>query len=155
MNEAQLPGIGMKYWMDTDSGEKLTVIRHDAGKTELYFFKEEEEFPSGALTLSEAEAREVGAVLYGPSECRIVETMDMTLKDMVIEWVKVGPDSRLRERSIGELQIRKTTGASVIAIIRGEAGIPSPSPDEVIREDDTLLVIGNKEQTERFRETLQ
>jgi len=155
MNEAQLPGIGMKYWMDTESGEKFTVIRHDAGKTELYFFKEDEEFPSAALTLNQAEAREVGAVLYGPSECRIVETMDMTLKDMVIEWVKVGPESRLRDRTIGELQIRKATGASVIAIIRGEAGIPSPSPEEVIREDDTLLVIGSREQTDRFKETMQ
>jgi len=154
MNEAQLPGIGKKFWMDTESNEKLTVISHDAGKFELYFFKEEEEFPSAALTLNEAEAREVGAVLHGSPECRIVQTMDMTLKDMVIEWLKVGPQSRLKDRSIMDLQIRKMTGASVIAIIRGETGIPSPSPDEVIREDDTLLVIGNKEQTERFKETM-
>jgi TrkA domain protein len=154
MNEAQLPGIGKKFWMDTESKEKLTVISHDAGRFELYFFKEDEEFPSGALTLTDGEARDLGATLHGSPECKIVQTMDMTLKDMVIEWIKVAPDSKMKDRSIMDLQIRKATGASVIAIIRGDTGMPSPSPDEVIREDDTLLVIGSKEQTERFKETM-
>ena len=42
MNEAYLPGIGTKFWLNLAGGEKLTVIRHNTGRYELYFFKQGE-----------------------------------------------------------------------------------------------------------------
>ena len=65
MNEAYLPGIGTKFWLNLAEGEKLTVIRHNTGRYELYFFKQGEEFPSESLTMTENEARDVGSVLFG------------------------------------------------------------------------------------------
>ncbi len=151
MNEAYLPGVGKKFWMNTASGEKLTVIQHNDGRYELYIFKEDEEFPCASLTLTEFEARDAGSVLFGRFEHRIVETMDVVMKDLVIEWAKVGDESSLADRTIQEMQVRRRTGVSIVAIIRGEDGIPSPSPDETIRKGDMLMLIGGKQNVDRFK----
>ena len=151
MNEAFLPGIGKKFWMDLPGGDKLTVIQHNTGRYELYFFKPGEEFPAAGLALSEYEAKDLGSVLFGRFEHRVVETMDVVMKDLVIEWAKVEALSVLAGKSIKENEIRKKTGVSIVAIIRGDAGTPSPSPDEVIKPGDLLLLIGNKEQIEAFK----
>lgn len=151
MNEAYLPGVGKKFWMDTASGEKLTVIQHNDGRYELYLFKPGEEFPSATLTMTEFEARDAGSVLFGRFEHRIVETMDVVMKDLVIEWAKVGEGSALADKTIHQMQVRHRTGVSIVAIIRGEDGIPSPSPDDVINRDDLLMIIGKKENIDRFK----
>ncbi len=153
MNEAYLPGIGTKFWLNLAAGEKLTVIRHNTGRYELYFFKQGEEFPSSSLTMSENEARDVGSVLFGRAE-HVVETMDVVMKDLVIEWATVERGAALTDKSIKELEIRKKTGVSVVAIIRGSKGIPSPQPDEVIRAGDLLLMIGKREQIEAIKSSM-
>ena len=151
MNEAHLPGVGKKFWLDTAGGEKLTAIQHNDGRYELYLFKAGEEFPSAAVTLTEYEARDLGSVLFGRFEHRVVETMDVVMKDLVIEWAKVGSDSELAGKTIHEMEVRKRTGVSIVAIIRGEEGIPSPSPDYLVKKDDLLMIIGKKGSIERFK----
>ena len=154
MNEAYLPGIGTKFWLNLAGGEKLTVIRHNTGRYELYFFKQGEEFPSESLTMTENEARDVGSVLFGRAEHKVVETMDVVMRDLVIEWAMVEPGAALADKSIKELEIRKKTGVSIVAIIRGSKGIPSPQPDEAIRAGDLLLMIGKREQIEAIKSSM-
>jgi len=151
MNEAYLPGVGKKFWIDASSGEKLTVIQHNDGRYELYMFKKGEEFPSASASLTEYEARDIGSVLFGRFEHRIVETMDVVMKDLVIEWAKVGDGSPMAGKSIQEMQVRRKTGVSIVAIIRDGEGNPSPSPEDVIKQDDMLMLIGRKENVDRFK----
>lgn len=154
MNESYLPGIGKKFWLDTEGEERLTVIHHNSGRYELYLFRKGDEFPTAALALTEYEARDVGSVLFGRFEQKIVETMDVTMKDLVIEWAKVDASSVLAGRTIQENEVRKKTGVSIVAIIRGEAGLPAPGPDEVVRPDDMLLLIGKTEQVGAFKKKM-
>jgi len=53
-------------------------------------------------------------------------------------------------KSIEELGIRKKTGVTVISIVRGDHTITNPLPEEVIREGDTLILVGTREQMDRF-----
>jgi CPA2 family monovalent cation:H+ antiporter-2 len=48
-------------------------------------------------------------------------------------------------RTIKELKIRSTTGATVIGVKRGNEIIPSPGLDFVFAPGDILYLIGNKE----------
>jgi CPA2 family monovalent cation:H+ antiporter-2 len=48
-------------------------------------------------------------------------------------------------RSLGEIDLRAKTGASVLAIRRGGVGLPSPSPTEPLRVGDVLAVAGSDE----------
>ena len=46
-------------------------------------------------------------------------------------------------RSLAELDLRARTGATVLAIRRGEAGLPAPSPREVLQAGDVLALTGS------------
>jgi TrkA domain protein len=53
-------------------------------------------------------------------------------------------------KTLSDLAVRRLTGASVIAILRGETIIPTPDPyQEVIQPGDTLVVVGTRPQIEK------
>ena len=47
------------------------------------------------------------------------------------------------DKSIGGLQFRQKTGATIVAVRRGEEVMLSPSPDIILKEQDVLVVICN------------
>jgi CPA2 family monovalent cation:H+ antiporter-2 len=48
-------------------------------------------------------------------------------------------------KSLGELELRGRTGATVLAITRGMEGIPAPSAVEVLKPADQLALVGTRE----------
>jgi TrkA domain protein len=66
LEETRLPGIGTKYTIRTGEGCRLTVIQHNDGKRELYYFRRgSDDEPRSVITLDDDEARQLGAVLGG------------------------------------------------------------------------------------------
>ena len=59
--------------------------------------------------------------------------------------VEVRESSPYAGRPLGETQARTRTGSSIVAIVRDEDVIASPTPQEVIRAEDVLVVIGTRE----------
>ena len=153
IREHDLPGVGKKFALVTDAGERLTVVIHNTGEREIYGFGRGEEFPSHAWRLSDPEARRLGAILGGAYyQPPVAESMEMVLDQLSVEWLKVGERSPLAGRTIRELAIRSRTGASVIAILRGGRAVPNPDPSARVEPGDTLLVVGDREQVGRVRE---
>ncbi|HJQ30128.1 MAG TPA: NAD-binding protein, partial [Rubrobacter sp.] len=80
-----------------------------------------------------------------------------------VEWVRLpeatelaGNDrdpagSGLLGRSIGELGVRSETGASVLAVVRGEEVIPNPGADLRLEPGDAVGILGTPEQRAAFR----
>ena len=149
--EADLPGIGKKYTINLSEGGELVVIVCNTGKREIYVVEEEDESPKCIITLNEEEAKQLGFLLAG-AKFQSVETdkMEFLTKQIVMEWVKVGGNSPFVGKSIAELEIRKKTGVSIVAIIRDDNVIPAPDPDEKIKEGDTLVVVGTREKISNF-----
>ncbi len=154
IKETELPGVGKKYVIELDEGGELTLIIHNTGRRELYLIEEEDEEPSCVFSLTEEEARELGFLLAGTTYQTVgTERMEMLMKEIVMEWVKVGENSSFLGKTIAELEIRKRTGVSIIAIIRDGSMIPSPDPyTEKIQPGDTLIVVGTREQIMKFLE---
>jgi CPA2 family monovalent cation:H+ antiporter-2 len=48
-------------------------------------------------------------------------------------------------RSLAELDLRARTGATVLAIARGDGGLATPSPSEPLRANDVLVLAGSPE----------
>lgn len=154
VREIELPGIGKKFDVSLSSGERLILVVHLTGEREVFLFRPQEEEPCFQLTLTDEEAREVALILGGAAfKPTPLPQAEMVLKGMVIEWLNVVRGSPLVNNSIADLQIRKRTGVSVIAIRREGEIIPNPDPSEKILEGDTLLLIGTGEQMLRFRQT--
>ena len=53
------------------------------------------------------------------------------------------PGGQAVDKSIGGLQFRQKTGATIVAVRRGEEVMLSPSPDIILKEQDVLVVICN------------
>jgi monovalent cation:H+ antiporter-2, CPA2 family len=61
------------------------------------------------------------------------------LPEIEIDGYSVPPNSTLHGKSIKELQIRKKTGATIIAVRRSQQVHANPEPDFVLTEGDVLL----------------
>lgn len=149
IRETDLPGIGRKFLIETQSHDRLTVVVHDDGKRELYhhYYDDPDETIS-MITLNDNEARSVagilGGMVYRP---KALENMEIALNDMVIEWCKVEPHYKAVDKTIGQLEVRKKTGVSVIAIIeKDNTKIINPGPDNVIHEGATIVLVGERNQ---------
>ena len=155
IREIELPGIGHKYAIRTGDGERLTVIIHNTGHREIYLFEKGADFPKAACRLEDDEGRKLGAILGGAFFQPVGEAnLETLLGHLSLDWLDLGP--RVDGRTIGELEVRTVTGASVLAILKGEeVSIPNPGPDARLESGDRLVVLGTHEQVEALRELLR
>jgi len=154
VEESDLPGVGKKYtFKDREMGEDLVIILHNDGMREIYSINDEE--CTNVITLNDEESRELGAVLAGIYyRPKIVEDLRAILSDLAIEWYKLPKSSPVVNHSIGDLNIRKKTGVSIIAIIRNGRVIPNPTPEIRLEAGDMLIAIGTKEEHLNFKKMI-
>lgn len=157
IRESDLPGIGRKFQVETDNGDKLVVVIHDDGRRELYHFDANDPDESKSLVvLTDTEARQVAGIIGGLAYMpRALEQVELTLDDLVIEWCKVGPKSHVVGKQIGDLQIRQNTGATVVAMIeKNQRQVVNPGPTQEITPESTLVVAGERHQVIAFKQFL-
>jgi len=151
IKETELPGIGKKFSFDTEAHDTLVTVIHHTGKREIYRFMDDKETPHSLIELTDEESRSLGAILSGAYFQPAAEgTMALLARELTIEWMRVDARSHLRDRTLRDLGIREKTGASIVALMRGDRLIPNPSPDEKIQDGDTLMAVGNLEQARNF-----
>jgi TrkA domain protein len=66
------------------------------------------------------------------------------VEGLSIEWVTVPNSGGLAGQTIGSAQVRTRSGASVVAVLRGEESIPGPGPEFRFAGGDIALVIGSR-----------
>jgi TrkA domain protein len=98
--------------------------------------------------MSDEEARQIGTILLGVDYQPVAdERMEMLLKNVRMDWLKIKEGSCLAGKTIASARIRTVTGCTVVGIERDGDVIGSPDPDEVIRIGDLLMAIGSRDQT--------
>lgn len=156
IRESELPGIGKKFLIQTRSGDKLAVIIHNDGRREMYHFEDDDpEETLSQISLDDDEARQiaaiVGGMVYKPKE---LETIEVSLQDLIIEWIRVEPHYQGADKSIEELEIRKRTGASILAIVNRHHQKINPGPEHILSVGSTLVLAGERQQIRQFKELL-
>lgn len=151
VEEAELPGLGKKYVLTTHADDKAVIIIHHDGKREFYVLDRDEDEVKASLSLYDHEARQLGAVMAGVYfKPRAVESLEVVLEGLRIEWYKLEPGSPIAGKTIAELQVRQKTGVSVIAVIREPESVPNPPADLVFQPGDTVVVLGKAEGISAF-----
>ncbi len=145
----ELPGVGKKYSAAMASGSQVVIILHHNGTREIYYFNDpDDDEPLFTTRMNDEEARQVGTILLGVDYQPVAdERMDMLLKNVRIEWLRVEAGSCLAGQTIAGARIRSLTGSTIIGIEREGQVIGSPDPDEAIRAGDLLMAIGSRDQT--------
>jgi CPA2 family monovalent cation:H+ antiporter-2 len=97
--------------------------------------------------------------LYQPfqtlhTDARLVERLRRARQSLRTEWFTIPEDAALVGRSIGDAAIRQQTGASVIAVVRGEKVYSNPGPEMVFTAGDSVAIVGTPDQCDAFRSLL-
>ena len=144
VKETLLPGVGLRYEFNNADGDRLSVIAHRKGDFEVFLCTTPAD-PDKARKLFRLSEREADALAQILGDPRMVESYaDLTkeVPGLSAGQVPVPPTSRYASRPLGDTKARTLTGASIVAIVRGDQVMASPGPDEVIEPHDVLVVIG-------------
>lgn len=76
-------------------------------------------------------------------------------RQLELTWVGLAAESPFDGRTLGELRIRTTTGASVVGIIRDGTLVANPDGQERLEKGDLVAVLGTREQIARFERTMR
>ena len=149
--ETELPGIGTKHTIDLASEQELVVVEHRSGQWELARIDAGGDTTKLAL-LQAKEGAELGRILSQGDVPREDPRRQLLLDAFSLEWVEVARETPLAGATLRDADIRARTGASVIAVLRGENSIMNPPPETTFEPGDTLVVMGHRDQVERFLE---
>ncbi|QSW99142.1 cation:proton antiporter regulatory subunit [Haloterrigena alkaliphila] len=153
--ESDLPGVGKKFEVELEDDTRLVIVTHNTGKREVFLKSDPDADGDKLFDLSDRLARTVGTILEGayfqPVQADAVETM--LTDDTYLEWYNVTETAEIVGQSLREADIRSRTGVSIIAIQRGDDLISPPTPETILEVDDTLVVVGEREECADF-ETL-
>lgn len=153
--ETEVPGVGHKFELELDGGERLVTIIHHDGDRDVYRRPDPDADSEHLFCLSGKEARQFGSILEGsyfqPLE---LEEVRVPLGDSIIEWHEVGESASVVGQTLAEVGLRERTGASVIAIQRGEETISNPRSGETIRAGDMLVTVGTREEQNELETVL-
>lgn len=161
IKEVELPGLGKKYQIELESGERMVIIIYDEGHRELYISSPGDSEPAFSFTLTDQESRQVGSIIGGAFyQPRMLEKLEMAIADLRIEWLEVAKNAPVVGKSIGELGLRKNHNITVIAIIEKDskgkkrATAINPGPTSVFYPGQLVVVAGSAGNIEKFQETM-
>ncbi|HDQ07440.1 MAG TPA: potassium transporter TrkA [Methanoculleus sp.] len=155
-HQLSLPGIGTKYELETDEKDIISVVYMENGNVQIYTrSRAGDDYCSAELNAMEA--RRLGNVLTGAiieAEQEGVEISFSALCDLRISVHTYIIRKNLSGKSIGEMNIRSRTGATVIAVSRGGKNTVNPRPSYVFEAGDTVVVIGEADQIKLFEKEI-
>lgn len=150
IRETPLPGVGIRYDFVTDDGEHVGVIAHRGGRRELLVYdRQDPDLCREVLILDEEDAWTMAELLGGPRLTGPLAMLQQSIQGLTIDWFRVDQPHASSGLSIGELEVRRRTGVTVVAVQRGERTIPSPDPELRFETGDVAVLVGTPEGIER------
>ncbi|MDT7879506.1 MAG: TrkA C-terminal domain-containing protein [Candidatus Hydrothermia bacterium] len=144
-----IPSIGKRYDITTESNSKFVLIDYFSGFKEIYILKDNQTI--GPIKLNSDEANQLAILLSRVLKEFLEKRIDVIFQNLAIETIKIEEDFKSINKTIEELKFRTITQTYIIAIIRDEKPIVMPKPEEKILENDVLVLLGSIEDIEKAK----
>lgn len=144
--ETRLPGVGVRHDFVTELGRRVGVITHHSGRRELLVYRDDD--PDTALAtirLGDSDRQALVELLGGSQVTETLTDLQQQVEGLAIDWLAITEGSFAAGRTIADTQMRRRTGVSIVAILRGTGTVPSPEPSEPLEAGDTVVVVGTPE----------
>ena len=146
IEETRLPGVGLKHDLSVRGGRRIGVVSQLNGDRELVLYdKYDPDACAAVLHLTSEEAGALAELLGAPRVVERLGRLREQVEGIATEGVLVPVGSPFDGRTLADAQIRSRTGASVVALVRAGDVIPSPTPAQVVRAGDKVVVVGTEE----------
>jgi K+:H+ antiporter subunit KhtT len=132
----------MRYDFTTRRGERFAVVTRRSGDVEFMTYVDDPDAPVPLWRLDAEEPETVAEVLGAPRIAERFADLTKEIPGLGAGQVPVTGSSPHAGRPLGDTRARTLTGASIVAVVRGATVMVSPSPDEILRAGDVLVVIG-------------
>jgi TrkA domain protein len=156
INEVMLPGVGLRYEFTSRDGDHLGLVARRDGYLEVVRYDPgdpDECEPLFRLTTEEAEA--VAEIFGAPRIAERFADLSRAVPGLDAGQVGVPAGSRYAGRPLGDTRARTRTGASIVAIVRGEQVLVSPGPADLVVSGDVLVVIGTEDGIAQVRRIVE
>lgn len=146
VNETLLPGVGIRYEFVTAAGRHLGLVARRQGQIDLVVYDSEDpDICVEVATLTAAEADTLAELLGAPRIAERFADLTREVPGLVAAQAEVEAGSSFDGRTLGETRARTTTGASIVALVRGDDVVASPSPTQPLQGGDVLVAIGTEQ----------
>ncbi|HET9609374.1 MAG TPA: cation:proton antiporter regulatory subunit [Acidimicrobiales bacterium] len=146
VRETPIPGLGIRYELDLESGRRIGVVAHRSGRRELVLYSQRDpDAVEAEMSFTPEECKVVADLLGGTRLLESLGHLQQRVEGLAIDWVPIPVTSPFAGRTIGDAEVRTRTGVSIVAVIRGDDAFPAPGPDFVLEADDTVVVVGTPE----------
>jgi CPA2 family monovalent cation:H+ antiporter-2 len=107
--------------------------------------------PTEVLRHTETIRQERYAALFNNNaEYRLLTQLRGAEHQLDLQWVRLDQESPMAHQSIGQSEIRKKTGVSVVGVVRQGSLRPNPDADFVLEPEDIVGIIGNDMNRDSF-----
>lgn len=155
VHETDLPGVGTRFTFETANRRVVGVIRHHSGRREVFIAERSDpDCVADSVGLDEDEAHLLADLLGGTAIRKQATDLAQGVAGLTVDWIEV-PAEGAAGATIGELRVRTRTGASIVAVLRGEEPFPAPGPTFSFAAGDVAMVVGTKAGVEAVTELLQ
>lgn len=145
VEQADLPGIGVRYDVVTSAGRRVSVLSHRSGERTIAIVDADDpDACTESVALTDDEAAALAEVL-GPS-VMLGQLADLSKEaaGLFTEKISLPSDSPYVNRQLGHTKARTRTGVSIVAVVRDGRLIPSPGPELVFTAGDKLVAVGTR-----------
>lgn len=145
VEQVELPGIGVRHDLITETGRRIGVVSYRSGSRELAVFDPDDpDACRDQVALTDAEAEALAEILGASLMLGQLAGLREQAAGLLTEQISLPAGSPYVDRPLGDTRARTRTGVSIVAVLRQGSVIPSPGPELGLAAGDVLVVVGTR-----------